>query len=205
VLVADARVPRSRPADEATATGTLAYAADAAPQDVVSAALAEVDRMDTEGDVSDADVVETPDDDPIAERIQIAGSVAEFADITLEANNGPDPIARLTQLARLRAGIDDVIAGAPAAGQTAAGNDPAGWHIQIGAVPTAEGAQALLDKAQSSMGKTLASLQPVTQEVNSDGTTLYRARFAGFSDKDEARSTCQKLKRKSFSCLAVPN
>jgi len=45
----------------------------------------------------------------------------------------------------------------------------------------------------------------VTQEVDSDGTTLYRARFAGFSDKDEARNACLKLKRRSFSCLAVPN
>ena len=45
----------------------------------------------------------------------------------------------------------------------------------------------------------------MTQEVERRGTTLYRARFAGFSDKEEARATCQKLKSKSFSCLAVPN
>ena len=72
-------------------------------------------------------------------------------------------------------------------------------------MPTEEGAQALLDKAQASMGTVLASLQPVTQEVDHRGTTLYRARFAGFSDKDEARATCDKLKRKYFACLAVPN
>jgi D-alanyl-D-alanine carboxypeptidase len=207
-LVADARVPRARPDDEAAGAGVLAYAADEGPRDLVTAALAaaENDTAEaTEGDVSDAEVIEAAESDPIAERIQIASSVAEFADITLEANNGPDPIARLTKLARLRAGLDDVIAGAPAPGHNGSGNDPAGWHIQIGAVPTAEGAQALLEKAQSSMGTVLASLQPVTQEVESKGTTLYRARFAGFSDKEEARSTCQKLKRKSFSCLAIPN
>jgi D-alanyl-D-alanine carboxypeptidase len=45
----------------------------------------------------------------------------------------------------------------------------------------------------------------MTQEVDRDGTTLYRARFAGFSDKDQARATCAKLMSKSFSCLAVPN
>ena len=45
----------------------------------------------------------------------------------------------------------------------------------------------------------------VTVPVEKNGSTLYRARFAGFSGKDEARDTCVKLKRKSFSCLAVPN
>jgi len=55
------------------------------------------------------------------------------------------------------------------------------------------------------MGPTLASLSPVTQETERRGETLYRARFAGFAGKDEARATCDKLKRKSFACLAVPN
>ena len=55
------------------------------------------------------------------------------------------------------------------------------------------------------MGPVLASLQPLTQPVDRNGTTLYRARFAGFSDKEEARAACAKLKSKSFACLAVPN
>ena len=45
----------------------------------------------------------------------------------------------------------------------------------------------------------------MTQPVDHDGTTLYRARFAGFADKEEARAACAKLKGKSFACLAVPN
>ncbi len=51
----------------------------------------------------------------------------------------------------------------------------------------------------------LASLSPLTQTVEHGGETLYRARFAGFSGKEEARATCDKLKSKSFACLAVPN
>jgi hypothetical protein len=77
--------------------------------------------------------------------------------------------------------------------------------VQIGAVPTEEGAQALLDKAQSSLGAALASARPLMQEIEHDGATLYRARFAGFSGKDEARAACAKLKSKSFACLAVPS
>ena len=48
-------------------------------------------------------------------------------------------------------------------------------------------------------------VSPLTQPVQRDGTTLYRARFAGFSDKEEARQACAKLKSKAFACLAVPN
>jgi D-alanyl-D-alanine carboxypeptidase len=55
------------------------------------------------------------------------------------------------------------------------------------------------------MGDALASLYPLTQEIERNGTTLYRARFAGFADKEEARAICAKLKSKSFACLAVPN
>ncbi len=203
-VVAEARVPRARPEDEAEDASVLAYAGAEAPRDVVAAAMAEVETEATQGDVSDADVVETPEEDPIATRIQSAGSVAEFADIALDTE-GADPIARLTQLARLRAGVDDMIAAAPLRGGENSAGDPAGWHIQIGAVPTEEGAQALLEKAQASLGPVLASLQPVTQEIEHGGTTLYRARFAGFNDKEEARAACLKLKSKSFSCLAVPN
>ncbi len=207
VVASDARMPRSRPEGETDDASVLAYAAEEQPRDVVGAAMAEAqteDVAETEGDASDGDT-DVAEDDPIAARIQTAISVAAFADITIGAD-GPDPIARLTQLARLRGGATDIVA-APATPQR--GSDPvdgpAGWHIQLGAVPTVEGAHALLNKAKASMGTELASLHPVTQEVESGGTTLYRARFAGFSDKEEARATCQKLKSKSFSCLAVPN
>ena len=214
VAAANSRVPRARPGDETDDSGALAYAADEGPQDIVAAALAETGATDdgkdaTEGDVSDSEAIETVDD-PIALRIQTASSVAEFADITLQSDgSGLDPIARLTQLARLRAGMDDIVAGAAApertvAGEAVSGKRQAGWHVQIGAVPTVEGAHALLDKAKATIGTKFASLHPVTQEVESRGTTLYRARFAGFSDKEEARAACQKLKSKSFSCLAVP-
>jgi D-alanyl-D-alanine carboxypeptidase len=207
--VADSRVPRSRPNSDDERSDVLAYAADEAPHDLVAAALAEARTDNSEGDVGGPDemgVTAAPPDDPIAMRIQTATSVAAFADITMQTGDGPDPIARLQQVARLRAGIDDIVAGSPVKhAANADAGDPAGWHVQLGATPTQEGAQALLNRAKASMGTDLAALRPVTQEVESNGTTLYRARFAGLSDKDEARTVCQKLKRKSFSCLAVPN
>ena len=82
---------------------------------------------------------------------------------------------------------------------------PKGWHIQIGAVPTRSGAQELLTSAKSRAGDILASADPFTQPVDKNGTTLYRARFAGFSGKSEARQICKSLKKRAVDCLAVPN
>jgi D-alanyl-D-alanine carboxypeptidase len=202
VTLADSRIPRSRPELEADEPA-LAYAPTDGPRDVVSAAMAEAEN-------SEGDVGEAPEADPIAERIEMAGMVAEFADIALVGAEG-DPIGRLTEIVRIRAGVEDVVAAAPlpesAGGLEAtdhAGNG-SGWYIQIGAVPTKEGADALIEKAQSRMGQVLASAHPVMQEIDHRGSTLYRARFAGFADKEEARAACAKLKRKAFSCLAVPN
>jgi len=194
-LAEDTRVPRSRPDIEANDADVLAYAAADAPDDVVGAAMAEAEDA-----VGDAE--ESAEDDPIAARIQIASSVAEFADISVGENDGSNPLAKLMRLARLRAGIEDVIA-APAAAHE--GDNSGGWHVQIGAVPTEEGAEALLERAQAAMGQALESLQPITQPVQHHGDMLYRARFAGLSDKAEARALCTQLKSKDFSCLAVPN
>ena len=79
------------------------------------------------------------------------------------------------------------------------------WHVQIAAVPTREDAALLLQQVQSKAGSVLRSASPLTQPVNKSGATFYRARFAGFAGKSEARAVCARLKRKSVNCLAVPN
>ena len=58
--------------------------------------------------MSDADEVGR---DPIAARIQTATAVAEFADIEIEGGDGSDPIGKLTELARIRAGVNEIVAG----------------------------------------------------------------------------------------------
>jgi D-alanyl-D-alanine carboxypeptidase len=143
--------------------------------------------------------------DLISARISGATEVAELA-YAPEFGSGEDPIARLTELAHARR--SDVRSPTPLRDKSQAGDLIAssdGWYIQIGAVPTEEGAKALLDKAAGSMGSVLADADPVTQPVQKNGATIYRARFAGFNGKDDARAACAKLKSKSISCLAVPN
>lgn len=192
-LAAAPRLPRARPGEE-EADPMLAYAAAATPRDLVADALAEAAQGDTSDDFDDHV-------DPIAQRISAATEIAALASPP-PAADGSDPIAQLTRVAQLRSGRADIIAGAA---EIERGSSEAGWHIQIGAVPTEEGAEALLEKARASLGTTLAALTPLTQPVDRDGSTLYRARFAGFSGKEEARDTCAQLKRRSFACLAVPN
>jgi D-alanyl-D-alanine carboxypeptidase len=201
---AEARLPRARPVEQSAAV--LAYASAAPTRDLVTAAMAApapTPRPDPEqGDVSEGSENQATED-PIAARIETATEIAALA-ADPPAAKPQDSIARLTELARVRAGDQDIVAAPPiAAAATQSGE--AGWHIQIAAVPTLEGAEALLEQAQADMGPVLASLQPLTQEVDRDGTTLYRARFAGFSGKEEARATCAKLERQSIDCLAVPN
>lgn len=81
---------------------------------------------------------------------------------------------------------------------------PNGWHVQVGASPSRSGAQNLLDKAKGKSAL-LASAESFTQPVEKGGSTLYRARFGGFDDKEAARAACASLKKNNVDCLAVPN
>ena len=78
-----------------------------------------------------------------------------------------------------------------------------GWMIQIGAVDNAGAAKALLTRAKSVAEKPLSGIDPVTETVTKGSTTLYRARFAGFTGKTQAETACSALKRKEFACFVM--
>ncbi|MCQ0989803.1 SPOR domain-containing protein [Jiella marina] len=79
------------------------------------------------------------------------------------------------------------------------------WVVQIAATDTAQQALSMLDKAKRAVGSPLQAAEPFTETVNSGGNTLHRARFAGFSTKDEAWKACAALKQRSYNCYAVAN
>ena len=209
----DVRVPRARP--QPVAEPALAYAGASRPRDLVAAALAESAKPRRAKPAAPA-VAAVPD--PIFDRISGATEVAQLAFVRPKKLGGADPMARLTAIAKVRAGDQngapiavpaeddrDIVASTGSAQSTAANAGSGGWHVQIGAVPTRDGAQALIESAQASMGAALAAFPPLTQEVNKNGTLLYRARFAGLADKESARALCAKLASQSINCLAVPN
>ena len=114
VQIAEARLPRARPAEEvAPAAPVLAYAAASTMPDVVSAAMAAPAAPTPRPAVEQGDVSVEADDsaveDLIAERIEAATAIADLAYIAPEdATN--DPIARLTEMAKLRAGGTEIVA-----------------------------------------------------------------------------------------------
>ncbi|GGK39937.1 D-alanyl-D-alanine carboxypeptidase [Salinarimonas ramus] len=77
------------------------------------------------------------------------------------------------------------------------------WVIQIAATPTEDAAFDLLQRAQSRVGGSLDAAAPFTEEIVSNGATLFRARFTGFDDADKARGACRELENKGFDCFAI--
>ena len=63
-------------------------------------------------------------------------------------------------------------------------------------------AKAILDTARSRFGKVLSKAAPFTEKVTVDGSTLYRARFSGFSESNDAANACKQLKKGGVNCFA---
>ncbi|MCZ8374606.1 MAG: D-alanyl-D-alanine carboxypeptidase [Beijerinckiaceae bacterium] len=97
---------------------------------------------------------------------------------------------------------------APAPAPAVAVREPAktapartGWVIQLAAAESDAKARSILDQAIEKTGRALKAAEPFTEAVTKGGTTLYRARFAGF-DAEEAQAACKTLKRSGFNCFA---
>ncbi|MBV9970903.1 MAG: SPOR domain-containing protein [Xanthobacteraceae bacterium] len=81
----------------------------------------------------------------------------------------------------------------------------AGWVIQVGAFDAEVAAQQRLSKAHAKIGHVLDRADPFTEPVMKGEKTLYRARFAGFQQKDEAEAVCKQLKRNDIDCMTIKN
>jgi D-alanyl-D-alanine carboxypeptidase len=77
------------------------------------------------------------------------------------------------------------------------------WLIQLGATDEEGKAKDILARAKSQSQRTLAQAEGFTEKVQKDGTTLFRARFGGFDEADDAQAACKALKRSGFSCFAT--
>jgi D-alanyl-D-alanine carboxypeptidase len=80
-----------------------------------------------------------------------------------------------------------------------------GWVIQIGAFDAEHDAQQKLSAAQAKIGHVLDRADPFTEVVMKGDKTLYRARFAGFPQKDDADAVCKQLKRNDIECMTIKN
>ena len=83
--------------------------------------------------------------------------------------------------------------------------DHTGWIVQVGAFDVERDAQQRLSNAQAKIGHALDRADPFTEPVVKGDKTLYRARFAGFPQKDEADAVCKQLKRNDIDCMTIKN
>jgi D-alanyl-D-alanine carboxypeptidase len=80
-----------------------------------------------------------------------------------------------------------------------------GWIVQVGAFDVERDAQQRLTNAHAKVGQALDNADPFTEPVMKGDKTLYRARFAGFQQKDEADAVCKQLKRNDIDCITIRN
>jgi len=113
----------------------------------------------------------------------------------------PAPIPA-SQKAALQAKIE-AKADAPKADTAEPKKTVTGWVIQLGATDDEAKAKAMLDAARGRFGKVLGKASPFTEKVTVDGSTLYRARFSGFSESNDAANACKQLKKSGMNCFAA--
>jgi D-alanyl-D-alanine carboxypeptidase len=77
------------------------------------------------------------------------------------------------------------------------------WVIQVAATENEAQADQILAKAKASASTVLKRAEPFTEKVVKGGSTLWRARFAGFDEADDAQNACKTLKRNGFACFAT--
>ena len=129
--------------------------------------------------------VATEADEAPAPRVRTASAAPIFV---------PAPTAAPTPPARPTSAVRETV-------QRPAAVSP--WVIQLAAESDEGKAKTLLDEAKSSSGRLLARAAPFTEKINRGGSTLYRARFSGFSEADSAQEACKTLKSRGFSCFAT--
>jgi D-alanyl-D-alanine carboxypeptidase len=80
---------------------------------------------------------------------------------------------------------------------------PGSWIIQVGALESEAEAKSRLNEARDHARSILGKAEPFMETVAKGDKQLYRARFAGFVDKDKAEAVCKTLKRSDLPCFAM--
>jgi len=79
---------------------------------------------------------------------------------------------------------------------------PSSWVVQIGAPPSAQAAERMLNDATRRISG-LNNFRSYVEQFEKTGQVFYRARFSGFAKREQAVSICQQIKQQNISCLAV--
>lgn len=171
-----------RPVAATTTPSAMRWSIGAQPAD------AKVLRPPANVDVTSS-IARAPE--PVAEPVKLAE-----AKIDVPAA----PVARKIEAAPAKVPVQEP---APAMSHQAAIVASGKWVIQLGATDDEGKAKEILARAKAKASTSLASASPFTEKVAKGGSTLFRARFAGFDDSKDAQNACNQLKRGGFSCFAT--
>lgn len=79
---------------------------------------------------------------------------------------------------------------------------PGDFHVQVGAYKTVSDASHRLDRVKTVAGDLLSGHDAMTVPFRARKRSLYRARFAGFSETG-ARAACSRLKSRDITCVVM--
>jgi len=171
-----------RPVTATTTPSAMRWSIGAQPAD------AKVLRPPANVDVTSS-IARAPE--PVAEPVKLAEARIEVPTA---------PIARKVEAAPAKVQAPEP---APAMSHQAAVVASGKWVIQLGATDDEGKAKEILARAKAKASTSLASASAFTEKVEKGGSTLFRARFAGFDDPKDAQNACTQLKRGGFSCFAT--
>ncbi len=77
-----------------------------------------------------------------------------------------------------------------------------GWSVQIGAFPDEAAATRYLAGAKQALASKLGTMNESVEPYFTSSSSVYRARFVGFSSKSEAWAACAEMKKHDYNCWA---
>jgi D-alanyl-D-alanine carboxypeptidase len=111
----------------------------------------------------------------------------------------PLPVARIQGVkhrALEKATVDSVITSSVPMSATKS------WSVQIGAFPDEAAAKRYLTDAKQELEHKLGVIKESVEPYLTSNSSVYRARFVGFSSKSEAWAACAEMKRRNYNCWA---
>lgn len=198
---------QTSPVVEVAERGRPAVVAEAESRTRTVLASADDDAVETTSSTSTAPLdIRPPTTTPGSRRAGLQALPSAAQAYAGAASQAPFPSAGGKSTARLPAveGVASRAEGPPkdARSDGAKPVTPSPWVIQLGAMDDEDKAKSILADARSRTGM-LSKAAPYTVRVTHGGTTLYRARFSGFSEQSTAQDACTALKKNGFNCFAT--
>ncbi len=134
-----------------------------------------------------------------AENFQVASIASAIAAQPAEA--APKPMITATVSAPIA--VPTRTAGSRPEPMRLATPPPDTHHVQVGAYASKTLASKRIEKVRKAAGSVLRGRKALTIPFRKKSAQLYRARFAGFSDRASAKRACSTLQKRRINCVVM--